>query len=93
MKFDIIPADENKPIESMEVDGSVSVELKALQGAVGGHIQVVTVTIDGEARQLIVDEEGLLKGKDINGRINSLIEDQGLSIVGDAVLITEGELQ
>ena len=93
MKFDIIPVELSKPIESMEVDGSVAVELKALQGAVGGYIQVVTVTIDGEARQLIVDEEGLLKGKNINRRINSLIEDQGPSIVGDAVLITEGELQ
>ena len=92
MKFDIIPADENKPIESIEVDGSVNVELKALQGAVGGYIQIVPVTIDGSARQLIVDEEGLLKGAPVNTRVNSQIY-EAVQIVGDAVLITEGELQ
>ena len=57
--------------------------LEALQNAVGGYIEVVTLATD---MCLIVDEEGLLKGKEYN------ITLCGMPIVGTALLVgVDGE--
>lgn len=64
-------------------DGTTAVieianELEALQQAVGGHIETVTIATDC---CLIVDEEGLLKGKPVNKLASTI-----LPIVGDALV-------
>ena len=57
--------------------------LEALQTAVGGYIECVTLAED---MCLVVDEEGLLKGKEYN------INFCGLPIVGTALLVgVDGE--
>lgn len=58
-------------------------ELTALQEAVGGDIERVTIASDAA---IICDEEGLLKGKPVNFRFC------GLTIVGTALFVgVDGE--
>lgn len=56
-------------------------ELDSLQDAVGGYIELVRMTDDAA---LVVDEEGLCKGLEINGVATLLA---GRPIVGPAVLV------
>lgn len=70
-------------------DGTTAVieianELEALQQAVGGHIEVVHLPIDGDL--LIVDEEGLIKDREPN-KVASLLAQQ--PIVGDVLIVSE----
>jgi len=68
--------------------------LEELQGMVGGYIQVVE--INNGKTQIIMDEEGKLKGKMINlEATNVWFPDQYIlpdSIVGDAVILTKKAL-
>lgn len=54
--------------------------LDALQKAVGGHIETLTINTEPEPLILIVDEEGRIKGKEPNFTI------EGEEIVGTVVL-------
>ena len=67
-----------KPWEIAEVENT----LKALQGAVGGHIETIpVVAIDSnEKAVMVMDEEGRLKGKELN------IAVCGVNIVGTILL-------
>ena len=75
------------PVESLD-----ATDLKALQAAVGGLIEIVG-TNDG--RLLVLDEEGKLKNKPINEAATALargvIADTDY-IVGDAVVVTDTEV-
>ena len=66
--------------------------LAALQGAVGGYIEIVP-TNDG--RLVVLDEEGKLKGKPVNRRATELtrgvVADDDL-IVGDVVVAGTNEI-
>lgn len=58
-------------------------ELTALQDAVGGDIECVTIAVDAA---IICDEEGILKGKPVNFGFC------GLTIVGTALFVgVDGE--
>ena len=64
----------------IEIEGkTVGEQLKALQREVGGHIETVTIAEDC---CLIVDEEGLLKGKPINYTASRL----GCTLAGDVLV-------
>lgn len=54
--------------------------LDALQKAVGGYIETLTISTEPEPLVLIVDEEGRIKGKEPNLTI------EGEEIVGTVVL-------
>lgn len=73
MKAILIPAEGEARI--IELDN----ELKALQKAVGGYIE--TVTMSGDCC-LVCDEEGLLKGKPLNKAASRL----GTPFVGDVLV-------
>jgi hypothetical protein len=70
--------------------GDMPMDLDAMQDAVGGYIQYVPMpTEEGvsdtiDAHNLIVDEEGRLKGKPLNPIASSIA---GQTIVGDALWI------
>ena len=57
-------------------------DLKALQEAVGGYIETVTITSDAV---LILDEEGRLKGKEYNMTL------LGVDIVGTFLVVGKKE--
>ena len=70
---------------SIPVEGEAQVieidnELTALQKAVGGYIETVTIASDA---CLICDEEGVLKGKPLNAQASLL----GCPIVGDVLVV------
>ena len=67
------------PVEGRAKIIEIENELKALQAAVGGYIETVTIA---ENCCLIVDEEGLLKGKSINHTASRL----GRTLVGDVLV-------
>ena len=67
--------------------------LDALQGLVGGYIEISRPSGLPHPFVMIVDDEGKLKGKAVN-KMGSLIygyAEHGKSIVGDAVIIKEIE--
>ena len=74
--------------EEEEIDPSngSDFELKELQQAIGGYIQVVRLRT---GKLLVVDEDGLLKNLPINTKASLLA---GQSIVGTAVLCEEGQI-
>lgn len=74
MKAILIPV--NGKSKLIEIDN----ELEALQKAVGGYIETVSIAEDC---CLIVDEEGLLKGKPINPTASRL----GAPLVGDVLVV------
>jgi hypothetical protein len=59
-------------------------ELHALQEAVGGHIEVVHLMTEGDL--MIVDEEGLIKGREPNKTATILAQQP---IYGDALVVSE----
>lgn len=61
------------------------IELHALQEAVGGHIEVVQLMTEGDL--MIVDKEGLIKGKAPN-KTAAIIAQQ--SIFGDVLIVSIG---
>lgn len=68
------------PVEGKAEIIEIENELEALQRAVGGYIETVTIAEDC---CLIVDEEGLLKGKPINHLASRL----GRPLVGDVLVV------
>ena len=63
--------------------------LKAMQEAVGGYIEIVYAE-NGD--QIILDEEGRLKGKEINKEaseywLGDRVDDEVANIVGDALIL------
>lgn len=77
------------PVNIIRVDGSSEVReftyaptLKDLQGMVGGYIELVYLK---SGSQMIVDEEGLFKNKEVNQRATAVA---GRMIVGDAVVLS-----
>lgn len=73
---------EDRTVELIELDStSIEAELKAMQQAVGGYIESVTIAEDAA---LLVDEEGLLKDLGQNA-LASLVARQ--QIVGTALLV------
>lgn len=81
-----IPQDEERPLYKVAIDG-----LSGMQAAVGGYIQVVDLTPLGAS--LVLDEEGKLKGKEINRRATLLFwllfpsVRHRDAIVGDVIVI------
>ena len=73
MKAILLPVEGKAKI--IEIDN----ELEALQKAVGGYIETVTIAKDC---CLVVDEEGLLKGKPLNHTASRL----GGPLVGDVLV-------
>lgn len=67
------------PVEGKAKIIEIENELKALQRAVGGRIETATIASDC---CLVVDEEGLLKGKPINHLASRL----GRPLVGDVLV-------
>ena len=67
-----------KPWQTAEVENT----LKALQGAVGGYIETMPVvaTDSNEKAVMVMDEEGRLKGKELNIAIC------GVNIAGTVLL-------
>ena len=61
--------------------------LEAMQGLVGGYIETVRPKYLAEDQILIVDEEGLLKGKPVNNTASLLCSSP---IVGDVLILKEG---
>lgn len=59
-------------------------ELHALQKAVGGHIEVVHLPSEGDL--LLVDDEGLIKGREPNKTATILAQQP---ICGDALIVSE----
>ena len=79
MKAILIPVEGKAEI--VEIEGkTVGEELEALQKAVGGHIETVTMASDC---CLIADEEGMLKGKSLNVRASRF----GIPLVGDVLIV------
>lgn len=73
---------EDRTVALIELDStSVETELKAMQQAVGGHIESVTIAEDAA---LLVDEEGLLKTLNQNAPASLVARRQ---IVGTALLV------
>lgn len=77
----------------IEADGTEEVstepfsnELTFLQGKVGGLIEVVYLFDD---KQMIVNEEGLIKNLPINEKASIMAN---RNIVGDVVILTESDL-
>ena len=58
--------------------------LKELQDMVGGLIQVIHL----KDKQILIDEEGKLKGKEFNGEATELWDVNYDVIVGDAVVLS-----
>jgi len=81
----------------LKVDGSTEemtdTSLEAKQKAVGGYIQILPTNDGGN---IIVDEEGKYKMKEVNEKANELVTEIGLSpldmIVGDVIIVKAGEL-
>ena len=76
MKAILIPV--NGKSKLIEIDN----ELEALQKAVGGYIETVTIASDC-CLIVDVDEEGALKGKPINSTASRL----GAPLVGDVLVV------
>lgn len=73
---------EDRTVELIELGStSVETELKAMQQAVGGYIESVTIAEDAA---LLVDEEGLLKDLSQNALASLVARRQ---IVGTALLV------
>jgi hypothetical protein len=79
-----------------DLDLSDGDRLKKLQTAVGGYIEQLWL---GDGKRMIVDEEGILKGKDVNPRATEIVGEnapeylwKGFMIVGDVVLCDNSEL-
>ena len=80
----------------MEEDGSVinyyfseeesKPNLKQLQKMVGGYVEVVT-SLDSKY-QIVIDEEGKLKGKPFNKDATALLGYGDDELVGDAVILS-----
>lgn len=87
----IVITTENKiSIRDIEVnDGSM---LQGLWDAVGGFIEIVRPVGLEYPLVLLCDEEGLLKGKEINivGSVLYGMHEHGNPIVGDIVVLQEG---
>ena len=62
--------------------------LEELQDMVGGIIQVIQL----KDKQIIIDEEGKLKGKEFNGEATELWNVTYDVIVGDAVVLSDKAL-
>lgn len=69
----------DEALDTKEIDNS----LEACQEIVGGYIEMVAVNDDG--LYLVCDEEGKLKGKDVNFAFNSDL------IVGDVFFVRVDE--
>ena len=64
--------------------------LHGLQTLVGGFIEVVRPSLLPEDWVMVIDEEGKLKGKDVN-RLGTILYDNPIDvIVGDLVMVREG---
>ena len=77
----------SKPITKTITDKAPT--LKEMQDFVGGHIEVV-YTPNGD--QIVLDEEGRLKGKEINKEasqywLGDRADDEFANIVGDAMIL------
>lgn len=77
---------------SIKVDGAQEdkefdrdLTLEELQGYVGGYIEVVYVRFNHLDQIMVVDEEGLLKGKKENSLASSIAHQ---FIVGDVVIVS-----
>ena len=62
--------------------------LKELQEMVGGLIQVIQI----KGKQIIIDEEGKLKGKPFNKEATEIWDADYDVIVGDAVVLSDKAL-
>jgi hypothetical protein len=60
--------------------------LESMQKTVGGYIEIVYLP---DGRMMVVDEEGLLKNKDLNIVASQLA---GQQIVGDVIIAENGEI-
>ena len=77
----------NAQREPLALEGLTEFEiLRALQGAVGGYIQVLRL-LDGSI--MVANEDGDLKNLPYNALASGLAGDQ---IVGDVVLMTAAEM-
>jgi Domain of unknown function (DUF3846) len=76
---------EDGTIETLRPSNGVNWTLGELQTLVGGYIEIVR-TVDG--RNIVIDEEGKLKGKELNIMATRLyIHGRHDPIVGPAVII------
>jgi len=77
----------------IKVDGSkeaiADTELKTLQEAVGGYIEIVPISM---SRYIVLDEEGKLKGKQVNKLATMMYENPNDCIVGDVVVCNQDEI-
>jgi hypothetical protein len=84
----------NQMAHIIKVDGTKAeindTELATLQGAVGGLIQIVN-TPDGKL--MVMDEEGKLKGKQVNETATALYNNPYDVVVGDVVICEMDELE
>lgn len=81
----IIPADEAQPIRIERIPYGRG-ELKELQTHVGGFIEVIRVTWQGESKVAFVNEEGLLKRLEHNPRASHYF---GYDVCGTMVIMLE----
>lgn len=72
------------PVEGEPREEEINGRLEDYQGLVGGFIEYVPYMFRGESCTMIVDEDGLIKGRPLNS-IASLMVNQ--PIVGDVVII------
>lgn len=103
----IIPSDAALPTREIELElpKDIQGQLTVLQNLVGGMIEFVYFA-DGSA--LMVDEEGLLKGRHVNERATALLFTKsairgienvatvmgvGSAIVGDAVFLSRTDMR
>ena len=78
--------------ENIEPANGSVFTLKELQHAVGGYIQIVSITTgEHSGKLLIVDEEGLIKPNPILNKEASKIADQ--QIVGQVILIDRNQIE
>jgi Domain of unknown function (DUF3846) len=85
-----VPVDKAVPIVFTETEKSP--DLKLLQELVGGYIEYCKCEFNGRKSTMIVDEEGLIKQKPINGRATRMVRALPPAIapsliVGDAVVL------
>jgi len=77
----------------LKVDGSkeeiADTSLKTLQTAVGGYIQIVNAP---DGRLIVLDEEGKLKGKEVNEYATDIYKNPYDCIVGDVVIANSDEI-
>lgn len=87
MKVKFIPCISNDPIKTVEVPDNPDLNvLREMQRLVGGYVeQVNTNTLRFQGNVMLVDEEGLIKGKRANYRAMSISGYAG-AIAGDAVI-------